>query len=207
MQRSYVEFQRFAEQAQLTSPQSGSISRLNDRAEETAIIPALPLPNTSAVSDEEDDRLVRIALQRWFTRVCEDPVLLKDDELRAFIESDFGYSPVPPPSARRSASTSAATSVFTAALSKVVRRGPLDEDDDLALAKGALEKLEERWGGAATAVGAMGKSRRLWAVASADVGARMISLSTVESDAGLQQAERKLGRSFEQLAGVTGAQV
>ena len=39
-----------------------------------------------------DDRLVRIALQRWFTRVCEDPVLHKDDELRLFIESDFGVS-------------------------------------------------------------------------------------------------------------------
>lgn len=73
-----------------------------------AIIPALPLATTSAVTDEEgtsvklvtshiaaetiDDRLVRIALQRWLTRICEDPVLLKDDELRAFIESDFGVS-------------------------------------------------------------------------------------------------------------------
>jgi type IV secretory pathway TrbF-like protein len=72
-------------------------------------VPALPLPNTSAVTDEEgeqggpthlasradhphtpDDRLVRIALQRWLTRVCEDPVLQKDDELRSFLESDFG---------------------------------------------------------------------------------------------------------------------
>jgi hypothetical protein len=41
-----------------------------------------------------DDRLVRIALQRWFTRVCEDPVLLKDDELRSFVESDFGVSDI-----------------------------------------------------------------------------------------------------------------
>lgn len=29
-------------------------------------------------------------LQRWFTRVCEDPILLNDEELRSFIESDFG---------------------------------------------------------------------------------------------------------------------
>lgn len=39
-----------------------------------------------------DDRLVRIALQRWFTRVSEDPVLMRDEELRNFIESDFGVS-------------------------------------------------------------------------------------------------------------------
>lgn len=31
-------------------------------------------------------------LQRWFTRVCEDPILLSDEELRSFIESDFGVS-------------------------------------------------------------------------------------------------------------------
>ena len=76
---------------------------------DAAIVPALPLASTSAVTDEEgmcmkiyeedfnltsllDDRLVRIALQRWLTRICEDPVLLKDDELRSFIESDFGVS-------------------------------------------------------------------------------------------------------------------
>ena len=41
-----------------------------------------------------DDRLVRIALQRWFTRVCEDSILQQDNEMRSFIESDFGVSPL-----------------------------------------------------------------------------------------------------------------
>ncbi|WVW81253.1 hypothetical protein I302_103244 [Kwoniella bestiolae CBS 10118] len=192
MQRSYVEFQRFAEQAQLCCPQT--------------IIPALPLPSTSAVTDEEDDRLVRIALQRWFTRICEDPVLMKDDELRSFIESDFGYTPVPPPSARKSSAASAATGVFSAALSKVVRRGPLDEDDELQSAKNALDKLEERWGAAATAINGIGKARRAYAVSNADVGAKLISLSTVESDPQLAAAERKVGRTWEHLSGMIGAQ-
>lgn len=71
------------------------------------------------------------------------------------------YQPVPSPSARRPTSAaSAVPQVFSAALSKVVRRGPLDEDDELASAKGALERLEERWGGAAAAVGQLGKARR-----------------------------------------------
>ena len=56
--------------------------------------------------------------------------------------------------------SSSATNVFSAALSKVVGRGPTDEDDVLAAAKGALEKLETNWGGAAAAVGALGKARR-----------------------------------------------
>ncbi|WVQ82794.1 hypothetical protein IAT38_004926 [Cryptococcus sp. DSM 104549] len=191
MQRSYAEFQRFAEQAQVVCPQT--------------IIPALPLPSTAAVTDEEEDRLVRIALQRWFTRICEDPVLMRDDELRSFIESDFGYSPVPPPSARRPTSSSSA--VF-GALSKVpfVRRGPLDEDDELQSAKVALDKLEERWGGAAAAVGAQGKARRALAVSNAEVGAKLISLSTVESDPNLASSQRKIGRTWEQLSGMMGAQ-
>ena len=33
-----------------------------------------------------------------------------------------------------------------------------------------------------------------------------MSLSTVESDAGLAQAERKMGRTLEQLSGMGGAQ-
>ena len=39
-----------------------------------------------------DDRLVKVMLQRWFTRVCEDPILLTDEEVRSFVESDFGVS-------------------------------------------------------------------------------------------------------------------
>lgn len=70
------------------------------------------------------------------------------------------YSPVPPPTARRPAASSTVPNVLTAALSKVVRRSPLDEDDELQIAKGALEKLEGCWGGAAAAVGGLGKARR-----------------------------------------------
>jgi len=122
--------------------------------------------------------------------------------------------------------TSAVPQVFTAALSKVVRRGPLDEDDELQSARGAVEKLEERWGSAAAAVGNLGKSRKgrscfhcsihirmaiadilAVALANAEMGARFVSLSTVESDASLAQAERKVGRAWEQLSGMGAAQV
>ncbi|ORX35138.1 hypothetical protein BD324DRAFT_634023 [Kockovaella imperatae] len=193
MQRTYADFQRFVEQTSHTSPHT--------------IIPALPLPTTSAMTDAEDDRLVRIALQRWFTRVCDDPVLMRDDELRSFIESEFSYNPVLPASARRqTSSSSAATNVLTAALSKVVRRGPADEDEELASAKGALEKLEGTWGGAATNVNSLGKARRAHAMAFTDVGAKMVSLSTVESDMQLAAAVRKVGRAYEQLANLAGSQ-
>ena len=166
-------------------------------------------------------------------RICHD------------IELNGQYSPTPPPSARRpTGPSSAAGSVFSAALSKVVKRGPLEEDDELASAKAALEKLEVTWAGAAAGINAVGKARRseytstLWcfeqmalrgckvaeggrwwlsgdreltriayAAASQEVGGKLISLSTVESDFGLQGAERKVGRALETVAGVHGAQV
>ena len=44
------------------------------------------------------------------------------------------------------------------------------------------------------------------ALANQDVGSKLISLSTVESDLSLAAAERKLGRSLEQLSNMAGAQ-
>ena len=45
------------------------------------------------------------------------------------------------------------------------------------------------------------------ALANQEVGAKLINLSTVESDYNLAAAERKAGRALEVVAGVAGAQV
>lgn len=150
---------------------------------------------------------MRIVIQRWFSRVADDPQLQKDDELRSFIESDFGYNPIPPPSTRKQTTGAAATQVFTAALSKVVRRGPLDEDDEIMSARTTLERLEPAWAAAANSVGNLSKARRALATAQADVGAKLIGLATDEADMNLGTAERKMGRVYEQLAGMAGSQI
>lgn len=142
---------------------------------------------------------MRIALQRWFTRICEDPVLQHSDELRSFIESDFGYNPVAPPKP-----ASSGTNVLSAALSKVVRRGPLDDDDELASAKVTLEQLGPAWQSAATSVGGIGKARRALSVATSEVGAKMVALATDENDPLLANIERKMGRGYEQIAAMAG---
>jgi len=33
-------------------------------------------------------------MQRWLNTVCSDDVLMRDEEMVFFVESDFGYSPV-----------------------------------------------------------------------------------------------------------------
>lgn len=78
MSRSHSEFLKFAEAVSVTCPQ--------------AIVPALPLAQTSAATDDEDDRLVKYAFQKWVARICSDPAIMRDDELRSFIESDFSVS-------------------------------------------------------------------------------------------------------------------
>ena len=114
--RSYVEFQQLYDAITHNNPQT--------------IIPALPLAQTSAPTDEEDDRLVKIMLQRWFTRVCEDMILVYDEELRSFVESDFGYQPTPRPKRKTSSGFS------------LMRRHVPDEDEELQKARFELTKLE-----------------------------------------------------------------
>ena len=132
--RSYVEFQQFYETVVYTNPQT--------------IIPALPLAQTSAPSDEEDDRLVKIMLQRWLSRVCEDPVLMRDEELRSFIESDFGYQPTP----RVRRKTSSGFSLFGKSVP--------DEDEELQQARFELAKLETHFFEAAKAIDKLSRSRK-----------------------------------------------
>jgi hypothetical protein len=76
LSRSYSEFAHLVSALSVTCPQ--------------AIVPALPLSQTSAATDEEDDRLIKIAFQKWAVRLTSDPATIRDDETRSFIESDFG---------------------------------------------------------------------------------------------------------------------
>jgi len=59
-------------------------------------VPALPISQTSAATDDEDDRLIKSAFQRWVVRLTGDPAVIRDDETRSFVESDFGVRPSSP---------------------------------------------------------------------------------------------------------------
>ena len=60
-----------------------------------AFVPAVPPPLTAAgVGTEEDEVRVKASMQRWLNTVCSNHVLMRDEEMVFFVESDFGYSPV-----------------------------------------------------------------------------------------------------------------
>ncbi|KAG9104204.1 Vacuolar protein sorting-associated protein 17 [Ceratobasidium sp. 370] len=178
--RSYVEFQRFAEQIAFCCPQT--------------IVPALPLPQTSAPSDEEDDRLVKVMLQRWFSRVCEDPILVREDEIRSFIESDFGYQPTPRPRRKTGSSFS------------LIKRSVPDEDEDLMSARLELTRLEVQFFDAAKAMDRLAKARKALSAAHAEMGNKLINVATTEAHPPLGIAIRKFGRVWHSISDVDQAQ-
>lgn len=58
-------------------------------------MPAVPLPVTAAgAGTDEDEARIKASMQRWLNCVCGNDVLMRDEEMVLFVESDFGYSPV-----------------------------------------------------------------------------------------------------------------
>ena len=87
-------------------------------------------------------------LQRWLARICADPILLQEEELRAFVESDFGYQPMPRP--RRKAGSGFG----------LMRRSVPDEDEELQRARFELTKLEGQFFEAAKALDRVSSARK-----------------------------------------------
>lgn len=177
------------------------------------IVPALPLAQTSAPTDEEDDRLVKIMLQRWLTRICENPILLHDEDVRSFVESDFGYQPLPRP--RRKGSSGFG----------LIRRGVPDEDEDLQRARFELTKLETQFFDAAKAIDKLAIARKCeynpclvpllcmligftiaMALAHSEMGNKLINVATTEAHKPLGNAFSKIGRTWHSLADLDQAQ-
>ena len=87
-------------------------------------------------------------MQRWLTRICEDPILLHDEEVRSFVESDFGYQPTPVIRRKTSSGFS------------LIKRGVPDEDETLQKARFELTKLESQFFDAARALDRLAGGRK-----------------------------------------------
>ncbi|SCW02331.1 LAFE_0F04082g1_1 [Lachancea fermentati] len=68
---------------------------LNGAIPET-FIPAIPPPRTSyGISNQEDYQRTVSNFQMWFDRLCADPLILRNEEIAFFMESDLNtYTPV-----------------------------------------------------------------------------------------------------------------
>lgn len=81
VRRNHSEFMKLADHLISSNPE--------------AFVPAVPPPLTSAgAGTDEDEARVKNSMQRWLNVVCGNDVLMRDDEMIFFVESDSGYSPV-----------------------------------------------------------------------------------------------------------------
>ncbi|KAF2201134.1 vacuolar protein sorting-associated protein vps17 [Delitschia confertaspora ATCC 74209] len=154
-----------------------------------AFVPAVPPPLTSAgAGTDEDEARVKASIQRWLNVICANDVLIRDEEMVFFVESDFGYSPV----VRRKQPA-------TGVRRKVIKQfaPPPDDTPELAAARpivkafylGTMEtgqKLEK-----------VVKARRTLGLGEADLGVKLAAMHAQETHQGLSTAYRKLGKVIQ----------
>lgn len=154
-----------------------------------AIVPAVPPALTSAgIGTDEDESRVKASIQRWLNYVCANPVLMRDDEIILFIESDFGYSPMlrkkqPATGVRR----------------KVIKQfaPPPDDTPELQDARPLVKALYLEMMDTGHKIDKLVKARKGLGLAESDFGVKLGAMSAQESHQGLSKAYRKLGKTIQ----------
>ncbi|KAG6007732.1 hypothetical protein E4U21_005571 [Claviceps maximensis] len=163
-----------------------------------ALVPAVPPPVTAAgAGTDEDDSRVKAMMQRWFNYTCSNEILMRDDEMVLFVESDFGYSPLlkmkqPATGVRR----------------KILKQfaPPPDDTPELADARPTVKLFYLGTMDAGHKVDKMVKARRGLGLAESDYGVKLSSMHVQEPHPGLANAYKKLGRVIQTMGDYHAAQ-
>ncbi|KAK5998334.1 Vacuolar protein sorting-associated protein 17 [Cladobotryum mycophilum] len=163
-----------------------------------ALVPAVPPPLTSAgAGTDEDEARVKALMQRWFNYVCSNEVLMRDDEMVLFVESDFGYSPL----VKRK---QPATGVRRKILKQFAP--PPDDTPELADARPIVKLFYLGTMDAGHKVDKLVKARRGLGLAESDYGVKLGSMHVQEPHPGLSNAYKKLGRVVQTVGDYHAAQ-
>ncbi|KAI9832772.1 MAG: hypothetical protein M1819_003992 [Sarea resinae] len=163
-----------------------------------AFVPAVPPPLTSAgAGTDEDEARVKASLQRWLNSVCGNEVLMRDEEMVFFVESDFGYSPV----VRRKQPA-------TGVRRKVIKQfaPPPDDTPELQEARPVVKQFYLGTMETGQKVDKVVKARRALGLAESDLGVKLGQMSTQETHPGLSNAYRKLGKTIQSTGDFHAAQ-
>ncbi|PGG98150.1 hypothetical protein AJ79_08973 [Helicocarpus griseus UAMH5409] len=163
-----------------------------------ALVPAVPAPLTPAgAGTDEDEIRVKASMQRWLNYVCSNEVLMHDEEMVLFVESDFGYSPVvrmkqPATGVRR----------------KVLKQfaPPPDDTPELQDARPVVKLLYLGTMDTGQKVDRVVRARRGLAMAESDLGVKMGQMHVQETHPGLANAYRKLGKVIQAVGDYHAAQ-
>ncbi|KAH8680989.1 hypothetical protein BX600DRAFT_543644 [Xylariales sp. PMI_506] len=163
-----------------------------------ALVPAVPPAVTSAgAGTDEDENRVKGLLQRWLNYVCSNEVLMRDEEMVLFVESDFGYSPMykmkqPATGVRR----------------KVLKQfaPPPDDTPELAEARPIVKLFYLGSMDAGHKVDKLVKTRRGLGLAENEFGVKLGAMNVQEPHQGLANAYRKLGKVVQTVGDCHAAQ-
>ncbi|KAI5293588.1 Vacuolar protein sorting-associated protein 17 [Ascosphaera acerosa] len=163
-----------------------------------ALVPAVPPALTAAgVGTEEDEFRIKATMQRWLNTVCSNRVLMQDNEVVLFVESDFGYSPLvhmkqPATGMRR----------------KMIKQftPPPDDTPELHDARPIVKAFYLGTMDVGQKLGRLVKARRALALAESDLGVKLGAMHAQETHAGLANAYRKLGRTIQTVGDYRAAQ-
>ncbi|KAH6660451.1 hypothetical protein BKA67DRAFT_511714 [Truncatella angustata] len=163
-----------------------------------AFVPAVPPAITSAgAGTDEDETRVKALLQRWFNYVCSNEVLMRDEEMVLFVESDFGYSPM-------YKMKQPATGVRRKLLKQFAP--PPDDTPELSEARPIVKLFYLGSMDAGHKVDKLVKARRGLGLAESDFGVKLGAMSIQEPHQGLANAYRKLGKVVQTVGDCHAAQ-
>ncbi|QPC72710.1 hypothetical protein HYE68_003462 [Fusarium pseudograminearum] len=161
-------------------------------------VPAVPPPLTSAgAGTDEDEIRVKALMQRWLNYVCGNEVLMRDDEMVLFVESDFGYSPMVK-------KKQPATGVRRKILKQFAP--PPDDTPELADARPTVKLFYLGSMDAGHKVDKLVKARRGLGLSEADYGSKLTGMHVQEPHPGLANAYRKLGKVVQTVGDYHAAQ-
>lgn len=184
MRRLHSEFEKLAEHLISANPE--------------ALVPAVPGPVTSAgAGTDEDEARVKAQMQRWFNYVCSNEVLMRDDEMVLFVESDFGYSPMVK-------KKQPATGVRRKILKQFAP--PADDTPELSTARPTVKLFYLGTMDACHKVDKLVKARRGLGLAESDFGVKLGAMNVQEPHQGLANAYRKLGKVIQTAGDYQAAQ-
>ncbi|EEP79466.1 conserved hypothetical protein [Uncinocarpus reesii 1704] len=163
-----------------------------------AIVPAVPPPLTPAgAGTDEDEVRVKASMQRWLNYVCSNDVLMHDEEMVLFVESDFGYSPMV-------RMKQPATGVRRKYLKQFAP--PPDDTPELLDARPIVKRFYLGTMEAGQKVDRVVKARRGLALAESDLGVKLGQMHVQETHPGLANAYRKLGKVIQTVGDYHAAQ-
>ncbi|KAJ5752096.1 Vps5 C-terminal [Penicillium odoratum] len=154
-----------------------------------ALVPAVPPPVTPAgAGTDEDESRVKASMQRWLNTVLSNDILIQDDEVVLFVESDFGYSPVV-------RMKQPATGVRRKMLKQFAP--PPDDTPELQSARPIVKMFYLASMDTSHKVDRVVKGRRGVGLAESDFGVKIGQMSVQETHPGLAAAYRKLGKVIQ----------